>query len=189
MRRPIPGVAVVTIRKQGQGSIMSRVSLGLITATFASLMAIDSAAAGGCSFRPFGSCGSGYYYAQPQYVAAPVYVQPAPQVVQVTPPPIVVQVAQPQVIVQQVAVEQPVQMYVVNQGPVYSGPNLTDYADQPYYEPRRARSYPYISGGYRWNGYRRPYVSARPYVQHHRPYWKARKAYHSRYHHPIRRYY
>ena len=156
---------------------MTRLSLGLVTATFASLLAIEHAAAGGCSFswRPFGSCGNAYSYAQPYYAAQP-------QVVQVTPAPIIVQVAQPQVIVQQVAAPEPVRMYVVNQGPHYSGPNLTDYSNPLYYAPKPIRPYPYVSGGYhRWHGYHRH--GYHRYGYHRTGYHKPYRAY------PVRRYY
>jgi hypothetical protein len=59
--------------------------------------------------------------------AAPVVVQAAPIVVQ---QPVVVR--QPVIVQQQPVVQQ----YVVNQGPVYSGPALTDYRYGTYYAPR-----------------------------------------------------
>ena len=47
-------------------------------------------------------------------------------------------------------------MYVVNQGPHYAGPNLTDYSQSLYYPSRPARAYPYVNGyngGYNGAGY------------------------------------
>jgi hypothetical protein len=68
----------------------------------------------------------------------------------------------------------PSPLYVVNQGPYFSGPGLTvpygTYAPQEAYAP--ANNYPYVGGGY---GYRRPYY-ARPYYGH--PYYGAHVGYH-----------
>jgi len=76
------------------------------------------------------------------------------------------------VIVQQQPV---VQQYVVNQGPVYSGPALTDYRYGTYYAPRAVGAYPYVARA-RWGyGPRRYYAPRRAY---HRPY-------HHRHHGPI----
>lgn len=147
---------------------MSRVTLVLFAAAVVSLTAAGSATAGGC-----GCSGNSYGYA----VAQPVYMQPAPQVVAVQPPPVLVQVQQPPVLVQQ---------YVVNQGPVYSGPNLTDYQPAAYYEPRAVRTYPYMGGGYRWAGYREP--AYRHHGHHRRHHWHGHG--HHRHHGaPLRRYY
>ena len=138
---------------------MSRVTLVLFAAAV-SLTAAGSATAGGCGC----SGGSyGYAVAQPQLV----YVQPAPVLVQVQQPPVLVQ------------------QYVVNQGPVYSGPNLTDYQPAAYYEPRAVRAYPHMGGGYRWAGYREP--GYRHHGRHHGHRWHRR---HQRHHdYPLRRYY
>jgi hypothetical protein len=129
---------------------MFRLSTGFMTAAaIGSAFTFTTAANAGC-----GCGGATAVYAEPQVS----YVQPAPTVVQVQPAPIVVQVGQPQVIVQQApAYETTVPTYVVNQGPVYSGPG-TDYS-VPYYRPAAPISaYPYI-GGYRWrsNFYRSGY--------------------------------
>jgi hypothetical protein len=94
-----------------------------------------------------GCCGTGVVQ------AAPVVVQAAPVVVQ-----------QP-VIVKQPVVVQPVpvvQQYVVNQGPVYSGPGLSDPRYGTWYAPRAVGAYPYVSG----HGYRRAYYGHR--YHHHR---------------------
>ena len=170
---------------------MSRVTLALFAAAAVTLTAAGSANAGGCC-RSGGGFGFGYGYA----VAQPsvVFVQPAPQVVTVQAPPVVVQVQQPPIVVQ--AVQPQVQQYVVNQGPYYSGPNLTDYRPAAYYEPFPARAYPYVGGyagyGYgrpahRWGNYGRP--AYRPYGHHHR----YNRGYHGSNHHyhrgaPLRRY-
>jgi hypothetical protein len=60
-----------------------------------------------------------------------------------------------------------VQQYVVNQGPVYSGPALSDPRYGTYYAPRAVGAYPYVSG--RWGyGHRRAYYAPRrAYHRHH----------------------
>jgi hypothetical protein len=83
--------------------------------------------------------------------AAPIVVQAAPVVVQ---QPVLVQ--QP-VVVQQVPV---VQQYLVNQGPVYSGPGTV--IRPAYYNPPRA------IGAYPYAGYRRAAWGPRPYWRGHR---------------------
>jgi hypothetical protein len=158
---------------------MSRVTLSLFAAA-----AVTFAAAGSANAQ---CCGSGYVAAAPVVsysypsaccnsgfaftgsfggisgccgtgvAAAPVVVQAAPVVVQ---QPVIVR--QP-VVVQQVPV---VQQYVVNQGPVYSGPALSDPRYGTYYAPRAVGAYPYVSG--RGYGYRRAYYGHR-YHRYHRP--------------------
>jgi hypothetical protein len=108
-----------------------------------------------------GGCGT-------SYVAAPIVVQAQPIVVQ---QPVVVQ--QPIVVQQQQPV---VQQYVVNQGPVYSGPGITRLSAN-YYPPRAVGAYPYVGNGYRWGGYRRAAWAGPRYGHYHR------------YHGPVRRYY
>jgi hypothetical protein len=171
---------------------MSRVTLSLFAAA-----AVTLAAAGTANAQ---CCGAGYVAAAPvvsysypsaccnsgfgvfnsgccntgfAVQAAPVVVQAAPVVVQAAP----VVVQQP-VIVQQPVVVQPqpvVQQYVVNQGPVYAGPGLSDPRYGTWYAPRAVGAYPYVAGlGGRW-GYRRAYYGGRPY-------WHARRAYYRNYH-------
>ena len=149
---------------------MSRVTLSLLAAAAITFAAAGTASAQCCNSgfafgaSPFaysggGCCGTGYVVQ-----AAPVVVQAAPVVVQ---QPVIVQ--QPVVIQQQPIVQQ----YVVNQGPVYSGPALTDYRAPTYYAPRAVGAYPYVAGGARW-GYRRGYYAPRRayhghYRRHHGP--------------------
>lgn len=145
---------------------MSRVTLGLFAAVAVTLTTVGSADAGCCR-------SSWSYAVQPQFVV----VQPAPQLVTVVPPPMVVQVQQPPIVVQQV---QPVvQQFVVDQGPFYSGPNLTDYWPAAYYEPRRVRAYPYVDGS-RWHVRR---------AHHHRRHWHAHRQHRWHGGYPLRRYY
>lgn len=157
---------------------MSRVTLSLLAAAAISVAAAGTADAQCCGSgfafpAPIasGCCGGGY-----AVQAAPVVVQAAPVVVQAAP--IVVQ--QPVIVKQPVIVQQQpvVQQYVVNQGPVYSGPALSDPRYGVYYAPRPVGASPYVAGlGGRW-GYRRAYYGPRPY-------WHARRAYHRHhYHHP-----
>ena len=111
---------------------MSRVAFSILAAAAVSIMVVGSAQAGcGCNA---------------DYAPATVVVQPAPRFVTIQPPPVVVAIQQPRIVVQTVPV---VQQYVVNQGPVYAGPMLTDYNPQIYYAPRAVGAYPYVSGGYR----------------------------------------
>ncbi len=112
---------------------MSRVTFSLFAAAAVTLTAVGAAQAG-CG------CGSDFGFAAPAYV-----VQPAPQLVTVQPPPVTVAVQPPPYIVQAAPI---VQQYIVNQGPVYSGPMLTDYNPSIYYAPRAVGAYPYVSGGY-----------------------------------------
>lgn len=67
------------------------------------------------------------------------------------------------------------QQYLVNQGPVYSGPGIMTRGSY-YYPPRAVGAYPYV-GGHRWGGYYR------------RAAWGGPRYGHHPYHHPIRRYY
>lgn len=150
---------------------MSRVTLSLLAAAAVTFGAAGTANAQCCnSGFAFGSSfaysGGGCCGASFGVQAAPVVVQAAPVVMQAAP--IVVQ--QP-VIVRQPVVVQPqpvVQQYVVNQGPVYAGPGLTDYRYGTYYAPRAVGAYPYV-GGHRWGyGYRRAHWAPRPH--YHRPH-------------------
>jgi hypothetical protein len=147
---------------------MSRVTLSVLAAAAVSLSAGTAYAGCGCS-------------ADVGYVSSYTVVQPAPRLVTVQPAPVVVAVPQPPVVVR--TVTPVVQQYVVNQGPVYSGPMLTDYNPAIYYPPKVVPTYPYV-GGHRWAGYGRAYAP--------RPY-HARPAYHRHHHHrhghpPISRY-
>ncbi len=119
---------------------MSRVAFSVLAAVAVSLSAAGTAQAG-CG------CNSDYAVASVVVQPAPVLVQPAPVMVAVQPPPVLVQ---PAPIVQQ---------YIVDQGPRYAGPMLTDYYPQTYYAPRAVGGYPYVSG-YRAAYAPRPY---RPY--------------------------
>jgi hypothetical protein len=87
----------------------------------------------------------------------------------------------------------PSPVYVVNQGPEYTGPGVMEpyrtYNPAPEYAP--AASYPYISPagygpgyGYGWHGYdyRRPGFYARPF-------YGPRLSYHPRFYGPVRHYY
>ncbi len=162
---------------------MSRVTLSLLAAAAMSVAAAGTAQAQCCSSGfafsapvATGCCNSGY-----AIQAAPVVVQAAPVVMQAAP--IVVQ--QPVIVKQPVIVQQPVlvqpqpvvQQYVVNQGPFYAGPGLSDPRYGTYYAPRAVGAYPYAAGlGGRW-GYRRAYYGPRPYHRHHH--------HHPRHHAPI----
>jgi hypothetical protein len=139
-----------------------RIASGFVAAALGSafVLASGGAQAGCCNtapffFQPFGCCAA----AQPQVIWG------QPQTV----------VVQPQVIVQQVPV---VQSYMVNQGPVYSGPGA-DYSPAVYEAPLPVPAYPYLSN-YHWRShyyYRahrpRPYVSAYRYPPHHA--WRRHK--------------
>ena len=157
---------------------MSRVTFSLLAAA-----AVTFAAAGTANAQ---CCNSGFAFSAPVYSgggccntgyavqAAPVVMQAAPVVVQAAP----VVVQQPVIVRQPVIVQQQpiVQQYVVNQGPVYSGPALTDYRDPLWYAPRAVGAYPYVAGlGGRY-GYRRAYYNAPRRHYHHN---------HPRYHRPI----
>ncbi len=141
---------------------MSRVTLGVATATLFGLAAVQPAAAGCCN-----SCCSTGWAVQP----APVYyAQPAPTVVQLPPQQVIVQVPQPQVVVQQpqpMVHYQTVPAYTVNQGPVYAGPEAVNFALPQYYADEPTRAYPYVSG----HDYR-PYRAYRPHRKYraHRHY-------------------
>lgn len=118
-----------------------------------------------------GCCNTGYSVSPVVVQAAPIVVQAQPVVVQ---QPVLVQ--QPVVVQQQPVVQQ----YVVNQGPVYSGPAITRLSAN-YYPPRAVGAYPYVgarSGGY----YRRAAWGPRPYVGH------RYRGPHHHYHAPISRY-
>lgn len=160
---------------------MSRAALCLITGAVG-LAGIGSAGAGECC--DWGG-GPGVVYTQPQVY----YAQPAPTIVQVTPPPIVVQVGRPQIIVQQTDFYQaPVPIYLVDQGPVYSGPGA-DYSWPVYQPPQPIRPYPYVSSDYGW-GY--PYDASPDYRRYRRSghamrpqrvygnYWRHHSRWHSR---------
>ena len=157
---------------------MSRVTLGLVTASLFGLAAVQPAAAGCCNWG--GSCCSSGYVAY-----QPVYVQPAPTVVQMPPQQVIVQMPQPQVIVQQpqpqVWFQQsaPVATYTVDHGPYYAGPEAINYAPTPYYVDRPARAYPYMPA-YQPYGYR-------PYRHGYRAYkygaWRAHKQHRWAYRH------
>ena len=144
---------------------MSRVTFSLLAAA-----AVTLAAAGTANAQ---CCNSGFGFSAPVYsgggcCGTSFAVQAAPIVVQAAP--IVVQ--QPVIVQQQPVVQQ----YVVNQGPVYSGPALTDYRDPTWYAPRAVGAYPYVAGlGGRY-GYRRAYYNAPRRHYHHN---------HPRYHRPI----
>lgn len=137
---------------------MSRVAFSILAAAAVSITVVGSAQAGcGCNA---------------DYAPATVVVQPAPRYVTVQPPPVVIAIQQPPMVVQTAPI---VQQYVVNQGPLYAGPMLTDYNPAIYYAPRAVGGFPYVSGGYRSYRSRAAYAP-RPY----RPY---------RGYPPIRRYY
>lgn len=134
---------------------MSRVAFSILAAAAVSVAAVGSAQAGcGCSA---------------DYAPASVIVQPAPRFVIMQPPPVVVAVQPQPVIVQAAPI---VQQYVVNQGPLYAGPMLTDYNPAIYYAPRAVGGFPYVAGGYR--------AAYAPRQRYHQPY---------RGYPPIRRYY
>lgn len=160
---------------------MSRVTLSLLAAAAALFAAAGSANAQCCGTGyvaaapvvsyPSACCNSGFAFAETfggiagccgsavAVQAAPVVVQAAPVVVQ---QPVIVR--QP-VVVQQVPV---VQQYVVNQGPVYSGPGLSDPRYGTWYAPRAVGAYPYVSGRPGYYGHRRAYYGHR-YHRNHRP--------------------
>lgn len=152
---------------------MSRVTFSLLAAAAVTIAAAGTANAQCCNsgfafsapvYSGGGCCNSGYVVQ-----AAPIVVQAAPIVVQ---QPVIVR--QPVIVQQQPVVQQ----YVVNQGPVYSGPALTDYQDPTWYAPRAVGAYPYVAGlGGRY-GYRRAYYDA-PRRHYHRSY------HHRRHHAPI----
>lgn len=126
---------------------MSRAYLNLAAAALGSAFAFAPMSANaGCGCRASESV----VYAQPQVY----YAQPAPTVVQVQPAPVIVKVAPAPVIVEQASVP----TYVVNQGPVYSGPGA-DYTLPVYREAAPLPPYPYI-GGWRWRS---------RYFHHHHP--------------------
>lgn len=170
---------------------MSRVTLSFLAAAAMTIAAAGTANAQCCGTGyvaaapvvsysyPSACCNSGFAFTGTfagigGCCGAGVAVQAAPVVVQAAP----VVVQQP-VIVRQPVVVQPVpvvQQYVVNQGPVYSGPGLSDPRYGTYYAPRAVGAYPYVAGGARWGyGYRRAYYGPRPY-------YHARRAYHRHYH-------
>jgi hypothetical protein len=161
---------------------MSRVTLSLLAAAAATFAAAGTANAQCCNTGffaaapvvsysyPSACCNSGFAFAgtfagtsgccgSSVVQAAPVVVQAAPVVVQ-----------QPVIIKQPVVVQQQpvVQQYVVNQGPVYSGPALSDPRYGTYYAPRAVGAYPYVSGRSGYYGYRRAYYGPRrAYHRHH----------------------
>ena len=158
---------------------MSRVTLSLFAAAAAMFAAAGTANAQCCGTGyvaaapvvsyPSACCNSGFAFAEifggigccgaaVAVQAAPVVVQAAPVVVQ---QPVIVR--QP-VVVQQVPV---VQQYVVNQGPVYSGPGLSDPRYGTWYAPRAVGAYPYVSG--RGYGYRGAHYGHRYHHRYHRP--------------------
>lgn len=157
---------------------MSGARIGLIAATAigsALTYTVNTAEAGCCGWGGWGGgCCNAQTYVQP----APVtyYVQPQPTVVQVQPAPIVVQVAQPQVIVQQASSYASVPSYVVNQGPVYSGPGA-DYGPAVYQPARPIGAYPYVPGWSRpaYRPWRYGYSYHRPYQPRQRYYYGARR--------------
>lgn len=152
-------VAAATLASAGSANAQCCASGGLFTSGWAGTSGwVGTSGWGG------GCCNSGYSYS-----VAPVVVQAQPVVVQA--PPVVVQ--QPVVVMQAQPV---VQQYVVNQGPVYSGPGTIGRGAY-YYPPRAVGAYPYV-GRYRWGGYYRRAAWGGPRYGH----------YH-RYHGPIRRYY
>jgi hypothetical protein len=138
---------------------MSRVAFSFLAAAAVSLTAVGSAQAG---------CGCNTDYAPAAFV-----VQPAPQFVTIQPAPVVVAIQPPPVLVQPAPI---VQQYVVDQGPRYSGPMLTDYYPQTYYAPRAVGGFPYVGGGYRSYGHRAAYAP-RPYHHHYRGYPPIRRGY------------
>jgi hypothetical protein len=149
---------------------MSRVTFSLLTAAAVTIAAAGTANAQCCNsgfafnapvaYAGSGCCGTGF-----AVQAAPIVVEAAPVVVQ---QPVIVR--QPVIVQQQPIVQQ----YVVNQGPVYSGPALTDYRDPIWYAPRAVGAYPYVAGlGGRY-GYRGAYHAPRRhyhryYRRHHGP--------------------
>jgi hypothetical protein len=156
---------------------MSRVTLSLVAAAAVTLAAVGTASAQCCGAGyvaaapvvsysyPSACCNSGFGFTgtfggvSSGCCGTGVVVQAAPVVVQAAP----VVVQQPVIVRQPVIVQQQpvVQQYVVNQGPVYSGPALSNPRYGTYYAPRAVGAYPYVSGP------RRAYYGAR-YHHHHR---------------------
>lgn len=137
---------------------MSRVYLSVIAAGIVSLLGMQPAAAGCCnSWGGWntswgwgnGCCASSVIAVQP-VVVQPIIVQPAPVVLQ----PVIVQPVVP--------------LYVVNQGPVYSGPG-TDYAPSVYKPYRPLRAYPHVNG-YRKSAYRQRHYGHAPRHPHYYHY-------------------
>jgi hypothetical protein len=148
---------------------MSRVTLGLLTASVFGLAATSPALAGcGCGWGwnigwgGGGCCSSGYVAVQP----APVFAPPAPPVVvQLPPQQVIVQQSQPQVFFQ------PAPTYTVNQGPYYAGPRVIEYtAPNYYFNDVAVRPYPFVTGYPRpyYKPWRRDYHSSK---WHHRRYY------------------
>ncbi|MGE3146365.1 MAG: hypothetical protein AB7K35_12345 [Pseudorhodoplanes sp.] len=130
---------------------MSRVALGIITASVAGLLTVSPAAAGCCGWGGWNSgwnvgWNAGWGTGCCATSVAPVVVQPvvqaAPVVVRVVPQPVVVGFVQP--------VAYP--SLWVNQGPVYSGPG-PNFAPSVYTPPVAVRSYPHAPGYTRWRPY------------------------------------
>lgn len=165
---------------------MSRVTLGLVTATLAGFAAIQPAAAGCCGWA--GNC------CAPAFAYQPVYMQPAPVVVQAPQQHVIVQLPQPQVVVQQPAPQvvfqqqSPVPTFAVEQGPVYAGPDYIRYSQPAYYADQPVRAYPYVPAyrpayrpyrqgyraAYRW-GYR--HGAYRGYKYAGKPYYVKKRYY------------
>lgn len=116
---------------------MSRLALTVLASAVAVTAATSAQAGCGCDYGP-----------------SSVVVQPAPMTVTIQQPPVLVQ--SPPVIVSAPIVQQ----YIVEQGPVYAGPMLTDYNPAIYYAPAAVGRYPYVQG------YRASYAPRRA----HRPY-------------------
>jgi hypothetical protein len=165
---------------------MSRVALGILTASVAGLLSIGPAAAGCCGWGGGWGAGWGWgggccasFAAQP---AVPLYWQPTPQVVTVAPvaiaPVAVVPVAGPVVVAPvparvDVVYGQPLtySSYMVNQGPVFSGPGA-DFSPAFYYPPQPAGLYPYAPGFYE-GYYQRGYPAYRTYKRLSRPVYRS----------------
>jgi hypothetical protein len=129
---------------------MSRVAFSILAAAAVTVTSIGAAQAG-CN------CNA-------DYAPAAVVVQARPQFFAIQQPPVVIAVQPQPVIVQSAPI---VQQYVVNQGPLYAGPMLTDYNPQIYYAPRAVGGFPYVAGGYRSAyapraRYRQPYNGSPP---------------------------
>lgn len=158
---------------------MSRVTISLFAAAAAMFAAAGTANAQCCGTGyvaaapvvsyPSACCNSGFAFAETfggiGCCGAAVAVQAAPVVVQAAP----VVVQQPVIVRQPVVVQQVpvVQQYVVNQGPVYSGPGLSDPRYGTWYAPRAVGAYPYVSG--RGYGYRGAHYGHRYHHRYHRP--------------------
>lgn len=142
-----------------------RVGLAAAAALAASAMGVNQAAAGCCAPWNWGGCCT-------SYATSYTYVQPAPVIY-----------AQPVVQVAPVVVQQP-SVYVVNQGPYYSGYGLTDYAPSVYYAPQAAPAYPYVSGYPAYQTYP-PYYRRYPAYRSYRTSWRWQQRYyrHHRDHH------